>query len=90
MKLFCSNLEATKRLSNPQKSSRKERKRFNYLIKQGLPAEEAKVKSIEPMKKESEDMKGSCLRRKLPTVNRRKNREMQKEAAVPQCLPNQP
>ncbi|KAG5871079.1 hypothetical protein JTB14_008971 [Gonioctena quinquepunctata] len=34
------------------------RQRFKYLIKQGLPAEEARVKSVEPVKKESTSDKG--------------------------------
>ncbi|KAG5875908.1 hypothetical protein JTB14_028671 [Gonioctena quinquepunctata] len=34
------------------------RKRFKYLIKQGLPAEDARVKSVEPVKKESTSDKG--------------------------------
>ncbi|KAG5876429.1 hypothetical protein JTB14_010282 [Gonioctena quinquepunctata] len=44
-------LEAKKQL--PEISSGGARKRFKYLIKQGLPAEGARVKSVEPVKEES-------------------------------------
>ncbi|KAG5887213.1 hypothetical protein JTB14_002193 [Gonioctena quinquepunctata] len=62
------------------------RKWFKYLIKQGLPADEARVESVEPVKKESKtktkNLKGSSLKQKFTTVTRRKKQENLKEASV--------
>ncbi|KAG5890715.1 hypothetical protein JTB14_026021 [Gonioctena quinquepunctata] len=55
------NFESSKALTigkNRNGLSGAARKRFEYLIKQGLPAEEARVKSVELMKKESTSDKG--------------------------------